>query len=164
MLTLYDGNEFAGKNKYTYKDTTMSIKHYPILDAKKIAEHYTKQDGVPVSYVCTTALNEGVKAVDVFYRATPHPEFGNRYFALYHLDGKSHPFITRADMIEDFDFAVVEGDDGMLHYSQHRWNYLSFDNGNMIDGGRAYIRSSRDTRMFKVKDGVFVENLDRGNR
>jgi hypothetical protein len=59
---------------------------------------------------------------------------------------------------------VVEGDDGMLHYSQHRWNYLSFDNGNMIDGGRAYIRSSRDTRMFKVKDGVFVENLDRGNR
>ena len=57
------------------------IKHEPHFDTEKIIEHYTKKDGVPVTYVCTSALGNEAQAMDIFFRETPHPEFGNRYFA-----------------------------------------------------------------------------------
>jgi hypothetical protein len=49
---------------------------------------------------------------------------------------------------------MVENDEGNLEYSVHRHDYKSFDNGNMIDGGRDYIRSSGKVKIFVVRDGV----------
>ena len=56
----------------------MNIQHQSLFDTIKIEKLYSDKDGVPVKYVCTTDLNASDVPVDVFYRETPHPEFGNR--------------------------------------------------------------------------------------
>lgn len=125
----------------------MKIKHNPMTDTEVACVVYTKKDGVPIKYVCTTALNGGVSPVDVFYRETPHPDFGNRYF------GIGLGSICNADIVESLSFALVEGDDGCLRYSEERHDCKVFRNGNMIDGGRAYTRFSGVVHEYRVKDG-----------
>ena len=137
----------------------MMIKHEPLFNTQRSCELYSKKDGVPVAYVCTSALGNEAQAMDIFYRDTPHPEFGNRYFGLYWSTASGKVMIANADKIEDFEFALVEDENGDLQYSRHRWDYLSFSNGNMIDGGRAYTRSSGcKVYVYRVKDGEMVEN------
>ncbi len=126
------------------------IKHFPITNTDKVCELYSEKDGVPIKHVCTTEFNNAV--ADVFYRDTPHPEFGNRYFAILFRDDKM--YIANADQVEDFSFGMVENDEGHLEYSVHRHDYKSFKNGNMIDGGRDYIRSSGKVKVFVVRDGI----------
>lgn len=144
-----------------YEAIEMNIKHNPIFDTDKIIAHYEKKDGVPITYVCTSALNHGTLATDVFYRETPHPEFGNRYFALY-MNGENQIMITNADCIEDLEFTMVDVD-GELHYSQHRHDFRTIGSIS-IDGGRAYNRilfnGERPKRnSLKVKDGKFVQGV-----
>ena len=140
----------------------MNIQHDPLFDTAKIEAHYTEKDGVEVKYVCTTAIQQHADfAADVFYRATPHPEFGNRYFGLYYstdtrLIQKRHMMITNADTIESFDFGMIEDADGKYYYSQHRHDYKVIGD-KMIDGGRSYIRSGGRVDVFKIQDGKFVE-------
>jgi hypothetical protein len=128
----------------------MNIKHYPITNISQAEKLYSEQDGVPVKHVCTTEFHDVI--ADVFYRETPHPEFGNKYFALLFRDDKL--YIANADQVEDLTFGMVENDEGDLEYSQYRHDYKSFKNGNMIDGGRDYIRSSGKVRVFVVRDGI----------
>lgn len=137
----------------------MKIIHTPLFETQNIIDHYTEKDGVPISYVCTSALGAQEFAVDVFYRPTPHPEFGNHYFGLYRnmFAAGAQIMITNADIIEDLEFGMVEDEEGNLHYSAHRHDYKLLDNGQMIDGGRAYIRSNTSCRVFKVIDGEMVE-------
>lgn len=130
------------------------IKHEPLFDTKKVEELYTQKDGVAVKYVCTSAPNEyGTYAADIFYRETPHPEFGNRYFGLFN-NHMGQIMITNADMIEDLQFAMIEDNNGDLHYSAHRHDYKVIDD-KMIDGGRSYIKTNADTLSYRVKDGEF---------
>ena len=137
------------------------IKHRPLFGTKMLEEHYSKKDGVPVSYVCTTALElYGTKAVDVFFRETPHPEFDNRYFGIFLQDDK--PMITNADKVESLIFEMIEVN-GEWHYSTHRWDFYTVGDV-CIDGGRAYLRlvgnfADKKRKTFKVKDGVFVDVL-----
>jgi hypothetical protein len=137
----------------------MMIKHEPIFETDKIVEHYEKKDGVPIKYVCTSALGGQDFAVDVFYRSTPHPEFGNRYFGLYRnmYAAGAQIMITNADVIETLEFAMLQDEEGVLHYSAHRHDFKIIGN-DMIDGGRAYTRASvgADIQSYKVKDGEFV--------
>ena len=137
----------------------MNIQHYPLFDIAKVEAHYTEKDGVEVKYVCTTAVQQHAEfAADVFYRATPHPEFGNRYFALYHnlYADDAVIMITNADQVENFEFGMIEVD-GKYYYSQHRHDYKVIGD-KMIDGGRSYIRTSGGTDVFKIQDGKFVEH------
>jgi len=129
------------------------IHHEPLFDVATITKLCTEKDGVPVRYICTSEL--GGLTVDVYYRDTPHPEFGNKYFGVGRL-GK-HPVIMGADKVEGLEFAMVEGDDGKLHYSSYGHDYKSFKNGNMIDGGRKYYRWSGKIRVFDLKNGEFIE-------
>lgn len=142
------------------------IKHTPIhngyigdiSDISKICEFYSAKDEVPVKYVCTSALlPTATQAVDVFYRDTPHPVFGNKYFGLY-TTASDVNMITNADSIEEHTFALVRDDEGTLQYSTHRWDYKEFKNGNMIDGGRAYVSSSIRCKIhdYVVRDGEMV--------
>jgi hypothetical protein len=134
------------------------IKHFPITNTDKVIEHYSQKDNVPINYVCTTDFRMSDRPADIFYRDSPHPEFGNRYFgiAVNYEDGSYTIF--NADEIESFTFGLVEDDDGNLQYSQSHHEYKSFDNGNMIDGGRRYIRSSRNNVcIYVVSDGKMVE-------
>lgn len=90
---------------------TANIAHRPILDTAKVCEHYTAKDGVEVKYICTSALGGEAQAMDIYYRATPHPEFGNRYFGLYFrstgpLDEQRQLCITNADRIEELEFGM----------------------------------------------------------
>ena len=133
----------------------MEFNHRPLYDTNVITKHYTEKDGVPVKYVCTSALGPEALAMDIFYRDTPHPEFGNRYFGLYL--GHSGLMIANADKIEDHEFTcgVCEG---QLVYSQHRHDMVAVDGGD-IDGGRAYDRIGGNPELFtsRVKDGIMME-------
>ena len=139
----------------------MNIQHEPLFDTAKVEAHYTEKDGVEVKYVCTSALGAQEFATDIFYRATPHPQFGNRYFAIYRnmYAAGAQIMITNADCIEDLKFGMIADSVGALHYSAHRHDYKVVDNGNMIDGGRAYIRSNTATIVMRIKDGIFYEEL-----
>jgi hypothetical protein len=140
----------------------MNVHHRPLFDTQKACELYSEKDGVPVTYVCTSSLDEGTVPVDVFYRETPHPEFGNRYFGLYWssngLRNELQMMITNADRIEDLTFDMIEVN-GQWHYSQHRHDFYSVG-GTSIDGGRAYIRLVGDIHVprttLKVWNGEFV--------
>ena len=132
----------------------MNINHSPIFDQDKIIKHYTEKDGVEVKYVCTTDLRASDVPVDVYYRETPHPQFGNRYFGLYYDTVRDHMMITDADIVEELEFGMVN-DGSVWHYSQSHHDYKSFPNGAMIDGGRAYVRSNKGAILMFVKDGEF---------
>lgn len=132
----------------------MIIKHYPVTDTRKVEELYSLRDGVPINHVCTTEFGNGHIA-DIFYRSTPHPEFDNKYFCLFFRGDDM--YVANADGIENLTFGMVENDDGQLEYSQSRHDYKSFKNGNMIDGGRDYIRSSHSgVKIYVVRDGKMV--------
>lgn len=145
----------------------MNIQHRPIFDTDKVCKHYSEKDGIPIKYVCTSALGHEAQAMDIFYRETPHPEFGNRYFGLYwrhrlHSELPAELMITNADKIEDAEFGMVEVDGG-LHYSQHRHDFYSVGDV-AVDGGRSYFKRVGDlsvpTKWLKVKNGKFVEEKD----
>jgi len=134
------------------------IKHESLFDTQKVCELFSKKDGVPITYVCTSALGDEVQAMDIFFRETPHPEFGNRYFGIYYHPMSVNLVITNADRIESVEFGLIEDDAGDLQYSAHRHDYKLFENGNMIDGGRAYIKSSMcEIKHYVVRNGEMVE-------
>ena len=133
----------------------MNIKHYPLLDSAPIIKHFEEKDGVEVIYVCTTDLKASDTPVDIFYRDTPHPDFGNRYFGLYYDNVRDATMICDADILEDLSFGLVENDNGEMEYSQSHHDYKQFENGNMIDGGRVYTRASGEVHPYKIKDGHF---------
>lgn len=142
----------------------MNIHHRPLFDTQKVCEHYSKKDGVPVTYVCTTALNHGTMSVDVFYRETPHPEFGNRYFGLYmnsYYDD-AQIMITNADCIEGLTFDMVNVKD-QWHYSQHRHDFYTVGDVS-IDGGRAYVKLMGNIDVprasLKVVNGQFEKVME----
>lgn len=140
-----------------------NIDHRPLFDTDKVCEHYSKKDGVDIKYVCTSALGSEAQAMDIFYRETPHPEFGNRYFGLYNANAyggvRGGIMITNADKIEEAEFGMKEVD-GQWHYSQHRHDFYTVGDVS-LDGGRAYFRVvgnvNLPTKFFAVKDGEFVE-------
>lgn len=134
----------------------MNIKHASLFDVEKIEKIYSEKDGVPVKYVCTTDLNASDTPFDIFYRETPHPQFGNRYFGIGNVRGIT--MITNADRIESYDFGMIQDYNGDWWYSQSHHDCHMID-GKMIDGGRAYIRGS-DFEVFKVKNGKFVSLVD----
>lgn len=133
----------------------MNIKHHPNFNTEEVCKKYGDKDGVGVQYVCTTDLQASDVPVDVFYRETPHPDFGNFYFGLYYDNFRDCVMICNADMVETFEFGMVKNDAGELEYSQSHHDYKQFENGNMIDGGRVYIRSSNGASVMRVKDGKF---------
>jgi hypothetical protein len=145
----------------------MNIQHRPLFDTDKVCKHYSEKDGVPIKYVCTSALGHEAQAMDIFYRETPHPEFGNRYFGMYFVstgpkEEQRQVWITNADKIEDAEFGMVEVAGG-LHYSQHRHDFYSVGDV-AVDGGRSYFKRVGDlsvpTKWLKVKNGKFVEEKD----
>jgi len=133
----------------------MNIQHEPLFDTAKEEAHYTEKDGVEVRYICTTDLTASDCPVDVYYRATPHPEFGNHYFGLYHDNIRNHLMICNADIVESLEFGMIKDKDGKYWYSSTHHDCLFID-GNMIDGGREYIRSSGPVEVFKIVNGEFV--------
>jgi hypothetical protein len=142
----------------------MNIKHSPIFDTKLVCELYSEKDGVPVTYVCTSAIGSGAQAMDIFYRETPHPEFGNHYFGLFRATGygaalEPQLMITNADAIEEAEFGMVEGPNGW-EYSQHCHDFRQVGQV-AVDGGRAYFRRVGDVsapaKYMKIVDGKFVE-------
>ena len=131
----------------------MNIQHEPLFDTAKAEEIYSIKDGVDVKYVCTTDLQQSDQPMDIFYRETPHPEFGNRYFGLYWSEVRTSLMITSADVVESLEFGMIEVD-GKYHYSQSHHDFKVIE-GKMIDGGRAYIKSSGGAISMRVKNGKF---------
>ena len=134
----------------------MNIQHESLFNIAQLEEHYSNKDGVPVKYVCTSDLRVSDIPMDIFYRETPHPEFGNYYFGVYKHPVTKDIFITNADEIESLEFGMIEHE-GKYYYSQSHHDYKSIG-GKMIDGGRAYIRSSGGAVTMHIKNGKFYIN------
>jgi len=133
----------------------MDIKHPTLFDKDRVIEIYEKKDGVPIKYVCTTDLRSSDVPADIFYRDSPHPEFGNRYFGLFRHPIDQHLLITNADMVEDFEFGMIKDSDDNWYYSSSHHDCI-FIEDKMIDGGRQYIRSTGLDSTFKIVNGEFV--------
>ena len=131
----------------------MNIKHEPLFDTAKVEELYGRKDGCEVRYVCTSDLRASDVPCDIFYRAEPHPDFGNRYFGLYWDSVCDCSMITNADIVESFEFGMIEVD-GKYYYSQSLHDYKTVED-KMIDGGRAYIKSSGGTTVMRITNGKF---------
>ena len=114
--------DFLESTTKIYGTNNMNIQHEPLFEVEKVTAHYTEKDGVEVKYVCTTDLNASDVPVDVYYRETPHPQFGNKYFGLYHDHVRGHMMITNADIVESFEFGMIEVD-GNYYYSQSHHDY-----------------------------------------
>ena len=143
----------------------LKFNHVPAANVESIAQHYSDKDGVPVHYVCTTALEKyGIIAYDVFYRPTPHPEFGNRYFGVALNPLENSMFITNADHVTDYVFTCGYDTFGALVYSQHRHDMIHVQGGE-IDGGRAYtkITGTPFLKVAAIKCGqmIAVENCSK---
>ena len=134
----------------------MNIQHQSLFDIAQLEEHYSNKDGVPVKYVCTSDLRVSDIPMDIFYRETPHPEFGNYYFGVYKHPVTKDIFITNTDEIESLEFGMIEHE-GKYYYSQSHHDYKSIG-GKMIDGGRAYIKSSGGAVTMHIKNGKFYIN------
>tara|TARA_B110000977_G_C11016627_1_gene469721 strand:- start:720 stop:1175 length:456 start_codon:yes stop_codon:yes gene_type:complete len=134
----------------------VNIKHEPLFDTAKVEELYGRKDGCEIRYVCTSDLNASDVPCDIFYRAEPHPDFGNRYFGLYWDSIRDCMMITNADKIEELEFGMIEVD-GNYYYSQSHHDYKVVGD-KMIDGGRQYIRSGGGAVAMKVKNGNFIRN------
>jgi len=134
----------------------MNIKHFPLFNTDVICKYYSQKDRVPIKYVCTTDFKMSDRPVDIFYRDSAHPKFGNKYFGIAPTYENDDYVIFNADEIEDFTFGLVEDDEGNLQYSQYHHDYKIFENGNMIDGGRFYVRYSGKISYYKVKDGEMI--------
>ena len=138
----------------------LNIKHFLIFDTEAALEHY-KSEGV--KYVCTTELKTYGVPVDVFYRPTPHPVYGNRYFGLYRDSFSNSVYICNADAVEELDFYMIDNGKGEWTYSQYTHDFLSWGNS-FIDGGRAYARVGGSLLpkvvSLRVVDGEFVEVKD----
>lgn len=134
------------------------IKHFPITNTEKVIEHYSQKDGSPITYVCTTDYNVSDRPVDIFYRKTPHPKFGNKYFGIAPNYEDGSYVIFNADEIEKFSFGLVEDDNGNLQYSRSNHDYKHFDNGNMIDGGRQYVKHSGNVAIYFVRNGEMTKS------
>ena len=90
----------------------MNIQHESLFDTAKVEKLYTEKDGVEVKYVCTTDLKTSDRPMDIFYRATPHPQFGNYYFGI--LRHNDQTMITNADVIESLEFGMIEVDGNII--------------------------------------------------
>ena len=138
----------------------MNIKHKPQFNIDKVTAHYSKKDGVPVHYVCTSDLDESDRPIDIYYRDTPHPDYNNFYFGLY-ADEEDRMMICKADSIEKYQFGLIsEPDKDEWVYSQCHHDSVEIDSG-FIGGGRRYIKrgGNLDTQEFvvrKVKDGEII--------
>lgn len=134
---------------------SMDIKHPKVFPdtTDEIEAHYSEKDGVEIKYVCTTDLEASDMPVDVFYRETPHPKFGNRYFGIYYDSFRDATMICNADIVEKFDFGMIKDSDNQYYYSSSHHDCIMVE-GKMIDGGRAYIRGF-GYEVYKIKDGRF---------
>ena len=130
------------------------IRHRPQFDVQKVIQYYEQKDKVTIKYVCTSDLDVSDIPMDIFYRESPHPEFGNRYFGLYAYNGNA--MICNADNVEGLSFAMITDDAGTYHYSQSHHDYKQIGR-KMIDGGRKYVRVGGRCELFKVKDGEMVK-------
>ena len=132
----------------------MNIKHPSLFNTDSVADFYSKKDGVPVTYVCTTDLRNSDVPFDVFYRSTPHPEFGNNYFGL--TQRNKQMLITDADLVEGFEFGMIKDEDGSFVYSSSHHDCI-FVNDKMIDGVEESISDLQDLMEFtKLKQENFT--------
>lgn len=136
----------------------MNIRHPSIFNTERVEKLYSEKDGVPVKYVCTTDLSMSDVPADIFYRESPHPEFGNRYFGLFRNPDPASDgtlMIAGADKVEEFEFGMIKDSDDNYYYSSSHHDCI-FIEGKMIDGGREYIRSTGLDVVFKIKNGEFI--------
>lgn len=120
-------------------------------DTSQVEAMYSEKDNCDVRYVCTTTLPIlGDSVMDIYHSPKQHPEFGNNYFGLF-MNQSGSMMIANADSVEKLKFDLVMNDKGYYEYSRHRHDFKSFKNGNFIDGGRDYTRTTGLAEILTAK-------------
>jgi hypothetical protein len=115
----------------------MKICNEPILFNQEQADIICKTRNA--EYVVDTEQN-GIPCA-VYYGATPHPDSGSRYFALYWTPYTKELMITSGAFVEEQEFDGIIADNGDIIFSRSRHDYrVSDDESVWIDGGREYTR------------------------
>ena len=125
--------------------------NYDLVD--KICKRYNAE------YVVDTEQNSIPSAV--FYSATPHPDSGSRYFAMYWTPNTQELMITNGAFVEEQEFHGIIADNGDIVFSRSRHDYrVSDDESVWIDGGREYIRRPLVTTDRMVRLTVYKGRLE----
>jgi len=132
-----------------YNRIINGINHNPVFKLEGIMSHF---EGEPLQYVCTSNFH------DFFFRPTPHPKFGNKFVGVkvHEFDPEKIVIVNADKFIEDSIFQTITDDNGIQHYSSHRHDYVSLDDGRYIDGGRDYPHTNSDGDILKVS---FVDGM-----
>ena len=67
---------------------------------------------------------------------------------------RAYAYIRNADVVESYDFGMIEDNDSTWWYSQSHHDYQEID-GKVIDGGRVYVRGN-GFEIYKIVDGKFL--------
>lgn len=136
------------------------IVHENVFDIDKAIDHFRKKDGEDIKYVLTSEIHDRdvPEYWDIFYRDTPHPKFGNRYFGL-RVSFRDTVLICNADPIEGQYVTTITDSEGREHYSRHRHDFVDLGGDGFIDGGRQYVRARTGAKIktYVVKDGELQE-------
>ncbi len=90
------------------RSMNLTIVHSPVGDVKALEKFYSEKDGVPCTYVLTTCNPQDKSRrmydmYDIFYRETPHPVFGNKYFGI-----SSSGYICNGDFVAGMPVSLIE--------------------------------------------------------
>ncbi len=113
----------------------------PAVVAKVAKEHYGFDRCVFVSELKTADGYWSNSPAYIFWAPNADAEKGHSMFpALFIRNGKL--FITDASSMLGVEVHGVMDRDGSIYYSTHRHDCVFTPDGNMIDGGRSYSRTS----------------------
>jgi len=94
--------------------------------------------------------------VDVFYQPNPDVSKGHTHYFGMHISERGDVMICNAESAFSEPIAGILTEDGEVIVSRYRHDCI-FKDGQMIDGGRDYLRSSGGKFVnVTVKDGEFI--------
>lgn len=97
----------------------------------------------------------------LFYQETPpEPEYSN-YFMIYHCPFRGSTYITSGKVPAERTWTGMLCEDGKeVIYSKFRHDYVTRENGEMVDGGPEYLRCSfsENSRLVNINilDGQLI--------
>lgn len=148
------------KIRSLFTKTQAEVIHDPIADIAHFLNIHKEVDGVECNYVCTTDIQKKNVPVDILYRPTPNPKFGNHYFGIGRMPLTNKAFIMNADVVEELTFLCVLNDEQRPAYSRHKDEELTFANGNFVKGGRHVPSASDRAAEYVVRGGKMIRKSD----
>jgi len=130
--------------------------HFTKDQIKIIESHYGAKYLGPWAVKWSERLGWSSMPVDVFYQPNPDISKGHSHYFGMHINDRGYVMISNAESAFSEPITGMLTENGEVIVSRFRHDYVEKD-GNMIDGGRDYLRSSGGKFVnVTVKNGEFV--------